>query len=106
MGARRARAVLPLRRVRRALIGPKLLWERKFGKFHTSRSRAARDINKRARRGQADRQSVSRSLRAAGKRREQKPVTPPPQTVKLRTCLRDFLPPLFIKIRPVPPPGL
>lgn len=32
-------------RVSLALIGRKLLWERKFGKFHTSRSRAGWDIN-------------------------------------------------------------
>lgn len=71
MGVRRARAVLPSHRVRLALIGPKLLWERKFGKFHTSRSRAAGDINTRARRGQTVGQSRARFLRLA-KRREQK----------------------------------
>lgn len=35
----------PSGRVSLSLIGGKLLWERKFGKFHTSRSRAVRDIN-------------------------------------------------------------
>lgn len=46
MALRRPRAVLRPGRVSLALIGRKLVWERKFGKFHTSRSRAARDINK------------------------------------------------------------
>ena len=51
MGGRRPRAVPPPSppssgRVSLTLIGAKLLWERKFGKFHTSRSRAVRDINK------------------------------------------------------------
>ncbi|MFT7810920.1 hypothetical protein AGIG_G16267 [Arapaima gigas] len=34
-------------RASRAPIGGKLLWERKFGKFHTSRSRAVANINRR-----------------------------------------------------------
>ena len=46
MAVRRPRVVLPSGRVSLTLIGRKLLWERKFGKFHTSRSRAVSDINK------------------------------------------------------------
>lgn len=46
MEGRRPRAILPSGRVSLTLIGRKLLWERKFGKFHTSRSRAVGDINK------------------------------------------------------------
>lgn len=46
MEGRRPRAILPSGRVSLTLIGRKLLWERKFGKFHTSRSRAVPDINK------------------------------------------------------------
>ncbi|KAG5276066.1 hypothetical protein AALO_G00127520 [Alosa alosa] len=46
MEGRRPRAILLPGRVSLTLIGRKLLWERKFGKFHTSRSRAVVDINK------------------------------------------------------------
>ncbi|KAF5893343.1 tRNA-specific 2-thiouridylase MnmA, partial [Clarias magur] len=62
MARRRARAVLRPGRVSLALIGRKLVWERKFGKFHTSRSRAAGDINKAVR--QAREQTVSQSFGA------------------------------------------
>ncbi|XP_028822378.1 transcription factor HES-1-B-like [Denticeps clupeoides] len=100
MAARRPRAVLPSGRVRPALIGGKLLWERKFGKFHTSRSRAARDINT----GGARRAPDTRSPASADADRERSPrrllppppfPPPPPPPRRVWT----FLPPQWIPSR-------
>ncbi|XP_029104845.1 transcription factor HES-1-like isoform X2 [Scleropages formosus] len=87
MGGGRPRAVFllppPSGRVSAAPIGPKLLWERKFGKFHTSRSRAASSINRSA----AARAFGHFVSLASGE--QLVPHTPRPTRLVTRTLVRD-----------------